>query len=84
MSVANLLKQTNSQCDKQCSVIFKNILIVLINVNVHNVRKVRLKMSLLAEFEKASKSGPEGFCLVSSSFPEDKSKMDKNSVNEIP
>lgn len=57
--------------------------IVLINVNVHNVTKVRLKMSLLAEFEEASKSGPEGFCLVSSSFPEDKSKLDKNSVNEI-
>lgn len=58
--------------------------IVLINVNVHNVAKVRLKMSLLAEFEKAFESGPEGFCLVSSSFPEDKSKMDTNSVNEIP
>lgn len=58
--------------------------IVLINVNVHNVTKVRLKMSLLAEFERDFlESGPEGFCLVSSSFPEDKSKMDKNSVNEI-
>ena len=41
-------------------------------------------MSLLAEFEKAFESGPEGFCLVSSSFPKDKSKMDKNSVNKIP
>lgn len=57
--------------------------IVLINVNVHNVTKVRLRMSLLAEFERASESGPEEFCLVSSSFPEDKSKMDENSVNEI-
>ena len=57
--------------------------IVLINVNVHNVTKVRLKMSLLAEFEEASKSGPEGFCLVLSSCPEDKSKLDKNSVSEI-
>lgn len=83
MSVVPLLKQTNSPGDKHCIDSIQEYNIVLINVNVHSVTKVRLKMNLLAEFERAFESGSEGFCLVSSSLPENKNKMDKSSVNEV-